>query len=140
MEAQRVIGVDLGGTKILAGALDAEGQVLERHEVPTPTSSQEELLEAIAAAIEPLAGPGLGALGLGIPSVLDRTTGRALGSINIPLVDFSLDALLRERFGVPVAVENDANAGCARRVEARRRAEVRRISCCSRSGPGWAAA
>ncbi len=109
MEAQRVIGVDLGGTKILAGAFDAEGQVLERHEVPTPTSSQEELLEAIAAAIEPLARPGLGALGLGIPSVLDRTTGRALGSINIPLVDFSLDALLRERFGVPVAVENDAN-------------------------------
>jgi glucokinase len=109
VSAQRVIGVDLGGTKILAGALDAEGQVLERHEVPTPTSSQEELLEAIAAAIEPLAGPDLGALGLGIPSVLDRSTGRALGSINIPLTDFSLHDLLGERFGVPVAVENDAN-------------------------------
>jgi glucokinase len=109
VSAQRVIGVDLGGTKILAGALDAEGEVLERHEVPTPTSSQEELLEAIAAAIEPLAGPDLGALGLGIPSVLDRSTGRALGSINIPLTDFSLHDLLGERFGVPVAVENDAN-------------------------------
>jgi glucokinase len=109
VEAQRVIGVDLGGTKILAGALDAEGRVLERHEVPTPTSSQEELLEGIASAIEPLAGEGVGAVGLGIPSVLDRTTGRALGSINIPLTDFSLDELLGERFGVPVAVENDAN-------------------------------
>jgi glucokinase len=61
------------------------------------------------AAIEPLAGPGLGALGLGIPSVLDRRTGRALGSINIPLTDVSLDDLLGQRFGVPVAVENDAN-------------------------------
>ena len=113
--------------------------MLERHEVPTPTSSQEELLEAIAAAIEPLAGPGLGALGLGIPSVLDRTTGRALGSINIPLMDFSLDALLRERFGVPVAVENDANLAALAewRLGAGRGAEN---LCCSRSGPGWAAA
>jgi glucokinase len=106
---KQVIGVDLGGTKILAGAIDVEGQVLERHEVPTPTSSQEELLEAIAAAIEPLAGTGVGAIGLGIPSVLDRSTGRALGSINIPLTDFSLHDLLGDRFGVPVAVENDAN-------------------------------
>lgn len=109
MTAERVIGVDLGGTKILAGSIDADGRVLERHSVPTPTSSQEELLEAIGAAIEPLAESGFGALGLGIPSVLDRRTGRALGSINIPLVDVSLDDLLGERFGVPVAVENDAN-------------------------------
>ena len=109
MRAKQVIGVDLGGTKILAGSLDAEGHVLERHEVPTPTSSQEELLEGIAAVIEPLVGPGFGALGLGIPSVLDRNTGRALGSINIPLTDVSLNDVLGERFGVPVAVENDAN-------------------------------
>ena len=41
--------------------------------------------------------------------MLDRRTGRALGSINIPLTDFALNDLLGERFGVPVAVENDAN-------------------------------
>ena len=109
MSAKQVIGVDLGGTKILAGAIDAEGRVVRRHEVPTPTSSQEELVEAIGAAIDPLAGTGVGAIGLGIPSVLDRKTGRALGSINIPLTDFSLNDLLGERFGVPIAVENDAN-------------------------------
>jgi len=109
VSAQRVIGVDLGGTKILAGAIDVDGRVLERHEVPTPTSSQEELVDGIAAAIEPLAGAGVGAIGLGIPSVIDRRTGRALGSINIPLTDFSLHDLLGERFGVPIAVENDAN-------------------------------
>lgn len=109
MSAQQVIGVDLGGTKILAGSIDVDGHVVDRHEVPTPTSSQEELLEAIAAAIEPLAGSAVGAIGLGIPSVLDRSTGRALGSINIPLTDFSLHDLLGERFDIPVAVENDAN-------------------------------
>jgi glucokinase len=109
VSAKQVIGVDLGGTKILAGAIDVDGRVIERHEVATPTTSQEELVDAIAEAIEPLAGTGIGAIGLGIPSVLDRRTGRALGSINIPLTDFALNDLISERFGVPVAVENDAN-------------------------------
>jgi glucokinase len=107
VSAKRVIGVDLGGTKILAGALDGEGRVLERHEVPTPTGSQEEVLEAIAAAIEPLVPAGVDALGFGIPSVLDRRTGTALGSINIPLAGVAVGAELGQRFGVPAAVEND---------------------------------
>jgi len=109
VEAQRVIGVDLGGTKILAGSIDGEGRVLDRREVPTPTGSQAELLEGIAAAIEPLAEAGVAALGFGIPSVIDRRTGRALGSTNIPLEDVALGQVMSERFGVPVAIENDAN-------------------------------
>jgi glucokinase len=109
VSAKRVIGVDLGGTKILAGSIDGEGRVLDRREVPTPTGSQEELLDGIAAAIEPLAGDGLGAIGFGVPSVLDRANGRVLGSINIPLGNVSLADELRPRFGVPVVVENDAN-------------------------------
>jgi len=109
VSAQRVIGVDLGGTKILAGSMDGEGRVLDRREVPTPTGSQAELLEGIAAAIEPLVGAGVAALGFGIPSVIDRTTGRSLGSVNIPLADVSLGRVMSERFGVPAAVENDGN-------------------------------
>ncbi len=110
MSAKRVIGVDLGGTKILAGSVDADGRVLERHEVRTPTASQSELLNGIVAAIEPLAAGGVDAIGFGIPSVIDRTTGRAVGSTNIPLADVSLPEVMQERFGVPVAVENDGNA------------------------------
>ncbi len=109
MSAQRVIGVDLGGTKILAGSIDDEGRVHDRYEVPTPTGSQAELLEGIAAAIEPLAGAGVAALGFGIPSVIDRATGQSLGSVNIPLEDVSLGSVMGERFGVPATVENDAN-------------------------------
>lgn len=107
--SQRVIGVDLGGTKILAGALDGDGRVLARHEVATPTGSQGELLEGIAGAIEPLAREGVDALGFGIPSVLDRRSGVVLGSINIPLQDVALGDVMGRRFGVPAAVENDAN-------------------------------
>jgi glucokinase len=107
---RRVIGVDLGGTKILAGTISGDGRVLEQHEVPTPTASQAELLDGIAAAIEPLAIGGIDALGVGIPSVIDRATGRALGSVNIPLADIAIGEELGARFGVPTAVENDANA------------------------------
>ena len=109
MDGQRVIGVDLGGTKILAGVLDRDGTIGETCEVPTPTESQGELVEAIAAAVEEVRGPGIDALGLGIPSVLD-SGGRSLDSINIPLAGISLAEVLGERFRIPAAVENDGNA------------------------------
>lgn len=109
MGSQHVIGVDLGGTKILAGRLDREGHVLEQREVPTPTASQEELLVGVEAAVAGLVSDSVAAIGCGVPSVLDRATGRALGSVNIPLEGVSLGERLAS-FGVPVGVENDANA------------------------------
>ena len=109
MRNQRVIGVDLGGTKILAGVLDRDGSILERHEVPTPTRSQDALVEGIAAAVDQLLDPGVAALGFGIPSVLDAD-GRSLETNNIPLVGIALADVLGERFGLPAAVENDGNA------------------------------
>jgi glucokinase len=109
VSAPRVIGVDLGGTKILAGVVDDDGAVLEHHEVPTPLESQEALLDGIVAAVEPLRRDGFAGLGIGVPTVLDRSTGVAVGSTNIPLADVALGQVLSERLGVPVAVENDAN-------------------------------
>jgi glucokinase len=105
-----VIGVDLGGTKIAAGLVDGDGGVQERREWLTPTESQEALLDALDEAVGELLGADVVAVGIGVPSVIDRTTGRALGSVNIPLDDVDLDDRLRGRFGLPVAIENDANA------------------------------
>jgi len=110
VSSNRVIGVDLGGTKILAGVLDRDGKVHGTVEVPTPTESQEALVAAIVGAVEELWDDEVAALGLGIPSVVDGETGRALGSINIPLEGIALGEVLGSRFGVPGAVENDANA------------------------------
>jgi glucokinase len=106
---QRVIGVDLGGTKIAAGSIDAEGEVHERREMPTPTESQEALLDGIAGAVEQLADGSVGAVGIGIPSVIDPATGKALGSVNIPLRDVALADVLQERLGIPVVIGNDGN-------------------------------
>ena len=110
MASPRVIGVDLGGTNILAGVVDEGGVVAGRREHPTPLGSQAELLAAIDAAVAELLSDDVAALGLGIPSTIDRRTGRVGTSVNIPLTDVDLRGRLEERFGRPVGIENDANA------------------------------
>jgi glucokinase len=110
VSGDRVIGVDLGGTKILAGVVERDGTVGETHEVPTPTESQEALVAGLEEAVAGLFANGVAALGFGVPSVVDAATGVSLGSINIPLEGVSVAAVLGERFGVPAGVENDATA------------------------------
>jgi glucokinase len=110
VSGDRVIGVDLGGTKILAGLVDRDGTVGERHEVPTPVESQEALLGGLEEAVAGLFSEEVAALGFGVPSVVDPTSGVSLGSINIPLEGVSVAAVLGERFAVPAGVENDASA------------------------------
>jgi glucokinase len=111
LNGKRVIGVDLGGTKILAGVVDEEGRVEQRREHPTPVASQAELLAGLDAAVEELLSDEIAALGFGIPSPVDQRTGRAQQAVNIPL-DATIDfrGRMGERFGIPVGIENDANA------------------------------
>jgi glucokinase len=105
-----VIGVDVGGTKILSGVVDRDGKVLRRDLVESPGTSEEDVLGALDASVEALLDEQVGAIGLGIPANLERGTGRILRATNLPLDDFDLAAHARSRFGLPAAVENDANA------------------------------
>jgi len=107
---ERVIGVDLGGTKILAGVVDADGHLETRREHPTPLDSEDALLDGLAAAVHELLDDRVAALGFGIPSTIDQRAGRAITSVNIPLAGVDLRARMAERFGMPTAIENDANA------------------------------
>ena len=110
VEAPVVIGLDVGGTKILSGLVDREGNVLEEHEVPSPETSEEGVLAALDAAVEALLEERVAAIGYGIPANLERGTGRILRAMNLPLDDVDLVSRSRERFGLPVGVENDASA------------------------------
>lgn len=110
MAAPLVIGVDVGGTKILSGIVDRQGNVLDRHELESPEQSEEEVVGALDAAVEALLGDEIEAIGFGIPSNLDRRTGHILRATNLPLDDFDLAGHARARFGLPVGIENDANA------------------------------
>jgi glucokinase len=110
LDGQHVIGVDLGGTKILAGAVHRDGRVERHRETVTPQTSQDELLAGLDAAVEELLTDETAALGFGLPSPLDQRTGRALQAVNIPLGDIDFRSRMAERFGLPVGIENDANA------------------------------
>lgn len=104
-----VIGLDVGGTKILSGLVDRDGQVLARHEVQSPGESEDDVLAALDAGVEELLDDRVAAIGFGIPSNLERGTGRILHATNLPLEDIDIAARTRERFGLPVGVENDAS-------------------------------
>lgn len=110
MSGNRAIGVDVGGTKILAGVLDRSGAVERRESRPTPVSSQEELLAGLDSVVESLLSDDVAALGFGIPSTIDQRTGRAISSVHIPLMDLDFRDRMADRFGLPVAIDNDGNA------------------------------
>jgi glucokinase len=111
MSANRVIGVDLGGTKILAGVVERDGTVVHHRETRTPVTSQADLLVGLEVAVRDLIDDSIGAVGFGVPSRIDHTTGRVEGrSVNIPLEGLDFHAFMSERFGLPVGLENDGNA------------------------------
>lgn len=110
MRSDLVVGVDLGGTKILAGVVGRDGSIGATKEVATPTDSQDAVLGALDGVIEDVLGPGIAAIGFGVPVNLERGTGRGYRATNLPLHDVDLGERMRERFRLPVGVENDGNA------------------------------
>jgi glucokinase len=110
MDGPRVIAIDLGGTKLLAGVLDEEGVVVKRTVRPTQVGSQEQLLDELDDAIAELLEEDIRAIGVGLPSTIDQRQGRAVSSVNIPLAGIDFRDHLTSRFGLPAAIENDANA------------------------------
>jgi glucokinase len=112
VDGSHAIGVDLGGTKILAGVVARSGEIVRRHERPTPTDSQEELVRELEIAIDELMGDDVAAIGLGVPGPLDRQSGRTYDMVNLPFHDFPLRDHMANRFGCAVGLDNDANAAC----------------------------
>jgi glucokinase len=110
---RRLIGVDVGGTKIAVAVLDGT-TLLEPVVQPTDTSSADALVAQLVDAV--CAAGDVAAVGVAIPSVVDWAAGRIRYSVNIPLQDVALRHVLRERLGVPVFVDNDAT--CAALAEA----------------------
>jgi glucokinase len=105
-----VIGVDVGGTKALAGVVSRDGTIDRRQGIETPTTSEDDLLAALDGLVEAVLDDDVLALGFGIPSTIDQRTGEAVESVNIPLAGVPFRDRFSERFSLPVGVDNDANA------------------------------
>jgi glucokinase len=112
MPARRTIGVDMGGTKLLAGAVGPGLEVHYRAQRVVLGLDQSSLLDAAVDAVveaREAAGDEVAAVGFGIPSLIDRRTGNAVIAVNLPLANISFADVMAERLGLPVFVDNDAN-------------------------------
>ena len=110
MDGTHAIGVDVGGTKILAGVVSRAGDVIRRHEIMTPLASQAALIAGLEDAVAAVRGDAVGAVGFGLAAPIDQRSGSVVQAVNIPLADVELRDELRTRIGLPVALANDAQA------------------------------
>jgi glucokinase len=113
-----VLGVDLGGTKILAGVVDSENQILARAKIPTPAKEGGDAILAaiVACAEQALAEASLTAMeiagvGVGSPGPLDVDRGVVLFSANLSVRNFPLAPGLSQALGRPVLLQNDVRVG-----------------------------
>jgi len=105
------IGIDLGGTKIEAIALDEDGALLARRRTKTPRGDYRETLNAITTLVEAVEAEsgGKGSVGLATPGVLSAESGRIKHSNSKWLTDEPLAEDLEARLGRPVRLANDAD-------------------------------
>jgi glucokinase len=113
-----VVGVDIGGTKVAAGLVDRNGEI--KNQIRTPMVANRDAGDGLAAVVSAidllLAKDGktrtqIRGIGICAPGPLDPKTGVVINPPNVPCWrEFPLAAEVEKVYGVPVKVENDANA------------------------------
>lgn len=108
-------GIDIGGTKTLAVALDADGRIMGRRRLPTGRGADGVLGSAADSALALARSIGVpmsdvASVGVGVPGRVDRETGLVTHAVNLGFDSLDLGSQLAERLGAMVHVENDVNA------------------------------
>jgi glucokinase len=105
------IGVDIGGTKVAAGVVDARGTILATTRRDTPAEDPTQTADVIADAVRELvACHDAAAIGLGAAGFVDAERSKVMFAPNLAWRDEPLRAAIEQRVGLPAVVENDANA------------------------------
>lgn len=109
------LGIDIGGTKTEAVAIDDAGGLAQRIRLATGFGSVAVLETAVAAVsrigeLTGLAAAGFDSIGIGIPGMVDRASGDVSHAVNLGLERLALGGELADRLGVDVSVENDVKA------------------------------
>lgn len=104
-------GIDVGGTKIAGGVVDADGHILEEVRVESPAGDVEAIKDAIASLVTDLASRhDIACVGIGAAGYIDSGRAKVMFAPNLAWRDLDLRAVLEARVQLPVAVENDSNA------------------------------
>ncbi len=115
-QEERYIGVDVGGTKILALVVTGDGEILSRFKQrvrkdDTPLADQiSAAIDAATVQVCPTV-QATGGIGLGVPAVVDSRNGLIVHAPNLEVDDPELANRLSERYPGPVALGNDVNLG-----------------------------
>jgi glucokinase len=105
------IGVDVGGTKVAVGAVDEHGRIVEKLKRSTPSTSPELTAQVVAEAVNEMLGRHqASAVGIGAAGFVDAIRSSVLFAPNLAWRDEPLKKEIEDRVGLPVVVENDANA------------------------------
>src|SRR5580765_8603818 len=111
------IGVDLGGTNLRIAAVDAEGNLLQKLTVGAQISrGRDHVIEEMCSAIKSVAGGfqhaySLTGVGIGVPGIIEKKTGRVIKSPNLPdWLNYPVKEEIERRLQSVVILENDANS------------------------------
>ena len=105
------IGIDVGGTKAAAGVVGPDGRIVEKLKRSTPAASPPETERVIADVVTELTSRyDVAAVGIGAAGFIDETRSTVLFAPNLAWRDEPLRKSVQEKVGLPVFVENDANA------------------------------
>lgn len=108
---QEAIGIDIGGTKIAGGVVAVDGRIITEHRVATAADDPRAIIEAVTAMVGMLGqGREITAVGVAAPGFIDRDRSVIRYAPNIAWREEPLRRLLSERLGLPVTIDNDANA------------------------------
>lgn len=110
MSKEKIIGIDVGATKIHVGVVQ-NGEIIEETKFPTSAQAPEQqVIEELIDGIAPFIDSDVLGIGIGVPGLIDPELGIVYDLVNIPSwKKVHLKASLEDRFKIPVAVTNDAN-------------------------------
>ena len=104
-------GIDVGGTKIAGCVVDTDGTILEQARVESPATSTDAIEQAIEELVRGLQRDHeIASVGVGAAGFVDKARAVVMFAPNLAWRDEPLKTDLEARLGLPVVVENDANA------------------------------